>query len=287
MNYRDLIILDHLADVGMSEMIGLMRLHVQEVTRFTTLIGLALTISEEQAEEFGADCEKYGVDSDPYITPHNEGFKFTPLGLFLVKICAKTHDIGKPFFRQIYSLERGLSGEEFDQQKLHAHLSRIIIRSWGIDGNYGISDLKLLNFIADMAAAHQEKYDGSGYPDQFSGKDIGFIGRLLAITDAISAMINPRPYQQPMPLYICLDRLQKDAGTHFDPDLIQNVVAILKAEGRNEERFSGAWRDMGKFSSDFLAIVKKIDFAKILLSDSDKEQLPTIKEVIANALKHQ
>jgi HD-GYP domain-containing protein (c-di-GMP phosphodiesterase class II) len=282
----DLIELDHLADIGVTEMTGLIRLHTQEVTRLTTLIGLKLSITLEQIAEFEQDCRDYGLDAAPFIDKNEDGgARFSAIGLMLLKVCAKSHDIGKPFFSQIYALERGLSHAEFDLQKLHANLSRIIVKSWEKVIPGGVRTPNLLFFIADMGAAHQEKYDGTGYPDGTKGIQIGFIGRLMAITDAIAAMVNPRPYQKPMPLYICLNRLSGDTGTHFDPTLAGQVTKILKREGVSDDRYTGGRRDFGQFSEDFSSIIKGIDFDTIDLKESDQQNLATIKEVLTAATR--
>jgi hypothetical protein len=74
----DLIQLDHVGDIGMSEMIGLMRLHVQEVARFTTLISQSLVLDQQQVEELMEDCNGYQVDATPFgnfsITPCSYAF---------------------------------------------------------------------------------------------------------------------------------------------------------------------------------------------------------------------
>lgn len=284
MVYRDLIQLAHFADLGMSEMIGQMRLHVQEVTRYTTMISLKLKLSDSQAGQFHNDCKAYGLDFSVFLENHGKNYGFTPAGIFLVKICAKIHDIGKPFFRNIYSQERPLNHEEFESQKLHANLSRIIVKSLALDKNNNFEKPELIQFVADMAAAHQEKFDGTGYPDGKAGQGIGLIGRLLAITDAISAMVNPRPYNEPVSLFTCLKRIKESAGTHFDPDLLQTVNELLQTGKFTEERFSGHWNDLEKFSEDYLSFIRMINLEKITLCKGDTEHLAELKKVIKDAL---
>ncbi len=183
---RDLIKLDHLGDLGMSEMMLLMRVHVQEVTRFTTLLAMNMRLSRDQEEQFLRDCDLYEINPHDYISTNGRDVSFSPAGILLLKICAKVHDIGKPFFRHIYALSRSLSYNEFNCQKLHSNMSRIIVKSWLLDRTLALEHPGLIKFVADMAASHQEKYDGSGYPDGKTGEGIGLIGRILAITDTVS-----------------------------------------------------------------------------------------------------
>ena len=283
---EDLIKLDHLGDLGMSEMIGLMRLHVQEVTRFTTLVSIRIKLSEKLVQQFSTDLQSYDIDPQPFLTRSNSSINtFSPAGIFLLKICAKVHDIGKPFFRSIYCLERSLTDEEYELQKLHANLTRIIVRSWASNTDYNFYHPELVILVADMATAHQEKFNGTGYPDSQSGTQISLVGRLLAITDAISAMVNPRPYQQPIHLHECLDRLQSAAGTHFDPDLLKPITHQLNSESRNPERISGQWTDTSAFSNDFMGFIRNINMHRPIQHAEDKKRREELEEVINTALK--
>jgi hypothetical protein len=132
--YKDictaLIRLNYLGDLGMSEMIGLMRLHVQEITRYTSIISSGLMLKRRQKLQLISDFREYDLDHTLFIneTPHSANLNF--MGAYLATICAKVHDIGKPFFRELYSQERALKPEEYQQQKIHTNLSRLIIRSW-------------------------------------------------------------------------------------------------------------------------------------------------------------
>lgn len=283
--YRDLIRLSHLGDLGMSEMIGLMRLHVQEVTRFTAIIGHRLVLNESQARQFKNDMATYNLDHNLFLAKAQGGWKFTPTGLFFLTVCAKVHDIGKPFFRTIYALERSLEKEEFLKQRLHANFTRIIVKSWRFCCNCPVDNHDLINSVADMAAEHQEKYNGTGYPDGKAGENISFVGRFLAITDAISAMINPRPYQKAMPVEYCIDQLNKSAGSHFDPELSAVVVKVLEKRHWND-RLLGNWAEPDKFSDDYLSFVTMIDLEKIDLGRGDVEQMPALSELIKEKLEN-
>jgi response regulator RpfG family c-di-GMP phosphodiesterase len=282
----DLIKLDHLGDLGMSEMIGLMRLHVQEVTRFTTLLLFHLELSDSLAEQFAADLRRYDVDPESFlIRRESQPVTLSPLGLFLLKICAKVHDIGKPFFRAIYSHERSLTEEEFELQKLHANLTRVIVRSWAVNEAYEFSHPGLVKLVADMAADHQEKFDGRGYPDGKAAQQITVGGRLLAITDAISALMNQRPYQQAVSLECCMGRLKLGEGSHFDPDLLSPILIHLDSECHNSERLSGHWHDTDSFSADYFDFIKNIDFSEAVLHAGDVKQRKRLQAVVEEVLQ--
>ncbi len=287
---QDMLQLDHLGDIGMSEMIFLMRHHVQEVTRFSTLIGYRLRLDRRQCEAFERDCAVYGVDPTPFLAPlDGQHESLSIAGIQLLKICAKVHDIGKPFFRQIYKLERRLSEEEFGRQKLHANLSRMIVKGWLNHPQLSFHHHNLVHMVADTAAQHQEKYDGSGYPDGIAGKEISLLGRLLAITDAISAIVNPRPYEGAIPLEECLQRLERDRGSHFDPELLDQSINILHQELAEAPRFSGEWEDLSQHSSDYIRFVSYIDFDAVAeqrgeVGRGDRAAIEPLRELVDRVL---
>ena len=67
---------------------------------------------------------------------------------------------------------------------------------------------------------HHERWDGRGYPDGMAGADIPLPGRIVAIADAYDAMATDRPYKRGLPLEDCEALLRKNAGTMYDPDLV-------------------------------------------------------------------
>lgn len=248
---KDLIQLDNLGDLGISEMNAPMRLHSQEVTRFTAGITAWLIFSDEQLKQFRSDCEAYKLDSSVFLKNSKKGVIFSQIGIFMVKICAKVHDVGKPFFRHICALSRSLTPKEFDEQKLHADISRVIVKSWLLDSRFDFQNPGLVHFVADMASSHHEKFDGTGYPDGKAGSEIGFIARILAIADAISAGVNPRPYKKTQPFIDCLKRLGTSAGSHFDPALVEYILR-LGTDKDTEPRVSGEWLDENRLSTSYM-----------------------------------
>jgi hypothetical protein len=283
--YTALIRLNYLGDLGMSEMIGLMRLHVQEITRYTSIISSGTIFKKRQKLQLISDFREYDLDHTLFMdeTPNSANLNF--VGVYLATICAKVHDIGKPFFREMYSQERALKPDEYQKQKAHANLSRLIIRSWSNNCNILCNHEGLVRFIADAASAHHEKVDGTGYPDGKGGESISLFGRLLAITDVISALMNERPYSKPVPLTKCMDIINRNKGTHFDPDLVNSVTALYNLGAFTEERVLGKWIEKEKFSHEYAGFVRSIDFEKDIVHKGDREKLSELKEIIQNALE--
>ena len=86
---------------------------------------------------------------------------------------------------------------------------------------------KFHGFIQESVRHHHERWDGQGYPDGLSGKDIPLGARIILIADTIDAMTTDRPYRKRLPLDVVIAELQKCKGTQFDADLIDVVVASV------------------------------------------------------------
>jgi len=72
-----------------------------------------------------------------------------------------------------------------------------------------------------IALEHHEKWDGSGYPNGKKGEEIHLYARIIAIADVFDALSSKRVYKDPMSLEKVLEIMKSDAGTHFDPNLIE------------------------------------------------------------------
>ena len=84
----------------------------------------------------------------------------------------------------------------------------------------GADEFPVLKSGSIIALEHHEKYDGSGYPNGKKGDDIHLYARIVAIADVFDALSSKRCYKDAMPLEKTLEIMKKDAGTHFDPSLI-------------------------------------------------------------------
>ena len=76
-----------------------------------------------------------------------------------------------------------------------------------------------------VVRSHHERWDGTGYPDRLAGTDIPIGARIFAAVDALDAMTDLRPYRTPISWQDALEELRRNAGTQFDPDVIDGIVA--------------------------------------------------------------
>ncbi len=157
---------------------------------------------------------------------------------------APLHDIGKVGIPDAILLKPDrLTKEEFEVMKSHTTLGRdAIIHA---EKNLGI-EVPFLQYAKEIAYSHQEKWDGSGYPQGLSGDDIPISARLMAVADVYDALISRRVYKMPMPHEDAVKIMLEGKGQHFDPDVIDAFIecqAEFKAIG---EKYSDSEADVLK-----------------------------------------
>ncbi|AGF51682.1 regulatory components of sensory transduction system [Synechocystis sp. PCC 6803] len=137
---------------------------------------------------------------------------------------APLHDIGKVGVPDHILLKPGpLTAEEFEIMKTHTTLGRDAIvqaeKSLGMKVDF-------LQLAKEIAYSHQEKWDGTGYPQGLSGDDIPIAARLMAIADVYDALISSRVYKEAMPHEEAVAIIEAGYGQHFDPDVVDAFMAI-------------------------------------------------------------
>ena len=151
------------------------------------------------------------------------------------------HDIGKVGIPDRILLKPGvLDREEFEVMKLHAVYGRdtIMLVEKHIGGTNGF-----LMFAREIAHSHQEKWDGSGYPDRLAGEQIPLSARLMAVADVYDALISRRVYKPAFTHQQALDVMRKGRGTHFDPDVLDAFFEIEEQFAAIAEEFRDAEPD--------------------------------------------
>jgi putative two-component system response regulator len=142
---------------------------------------------------------------------------------FLYK-SAPLHDIGKVGIPDRILLKPGcLEEAEFEIMKTHTTLGRdAILRAE--EGMEYESDL--LRYAKEIAYSHQEKWDGSGYPQGLRGDAIPLSARLMAVADVYDALISKRVYKPAFPHERAVEIITERRGTHFDPELVDAFLSI-------------------------------------------------------------
>ena len=175
-------------------------MHIVRVGNFSKLLGLAVGILESQAE--------------------------------LLMYASMMHDIGKIGIPDHVLLKPGkLTDEEFDVIKQHPEIGAKII---------GDHDAEVLKMAKQIALAHHEKWNGKGYPHGLSGEAIPIVGRIVAIADVFDALTCVRPYKRAWPIEDALDLIRKEAGQHFDPELVRLFLGMEAEVRRIATEYSDA-----------------------------------------------
>lgn len=139
---------------------------------------------------------------------------------------APLHDIGKIGIPDSILLKPGkLTVEEFEVMKTHTTLGRKAIED--AERRLGMR-VAFLSVSKEIAYSHQEKWDGSGYPQGLAGDQIPVSARLMAVADVYDALINKRVYKAAFSHDQTCSTIVKGKGTHFDPDMVDAFVDIAE-----------------------------------------------------------
>lgn len=146
----------------------------------------------------------------------------------LLRMASPMHDIGKIAIPDsILNVPRKLTDKEFEIMQTHAELGYEMLKN---------SDQKIFKAAAIVAHEHHEKYDGTGYPNKLSGKDIHIFGRITAIADVFDALASKRIYKERWNTQEIIDYLHKESKKQFDPELVKifvsNINSFLKIQAQ-------------------------------------------------------
>ena len=141
----------------------------------------------------------------------------------ILYLTAPLHDIGKVAVRDSILLKEGkLTPEEFEEMKLHTLIGEdtLNIVQKHLSGS-------MITIAKEIAVAHHENWDGSGYPRALKGEDIPLSARILTIADVYDAMITKRIYKNAIPRDEVLAAIKEYSGNKFDPEIVDAFFEIL------------------------------------------------------------
>ncbi len=142
---------------------------------------------------------------------------------------APMHDVGKIGIPDHILQKPGpLTPEEWAVMRQHPQIGADII---------GEHHAPLLQQARVIALGHHEKWDGSGYPAGLAGEAIPQAARIVALADVFDALTTVRPYKRAWSVDEAVALLQKEAGHHFDPQLVPLFLAQLPEMLAVRERF--------------------------------------------------
>ena len=125
------------------------------------------------------------------------------------------HDIGKMGIPdQILRKPGPLTAEEREIMRKHCEIGYAVLER-----------IPFLKEAAEIVLAHQESYDGSGYPRGLKGAQIPLGARIFAVADTLDAMISDRPYRKAVPISAARAEIQLYSGRQFDPHVVEVFLA--------------------------------------------------------------
>ncbi|MGN7612134.1 response regulator [Magnetococcales bacterium HHB-1] len=148
----------------------------------------------------------------------------TPSIIELLYKSAPLHDIGKVGVPDHILLKPGrLSDDEFVEMKKHAKYGHDAI----ISAEAFLDEPEsFLQMAREIAYAHHERWDGTGYPVGLKGEAIPLPARLMAVADVYDALISKRVYKPPFPHEKAVKIILEGSGSHFDPRIVQEFEEI-------------------------------------------------------------
>jgi putative nucleotidyltransferase with HDIG domain len=136
---------------------------------------------------------------------------------------ALLHDIGKVAIPDAILLKpEPLDDEERQTMQKHPEYARRML-----------CDITFLLPALDIPYCHHEKWDGTGYPRGLKGDKIPLSARIFSIIDVWDALIHERPYHKPWELDEALKYITSLSGTHFDPMVVDEFLAMIREEAMN------------------------------------------------------
>jgi HD-GYP domain-containing protein (c-di-GMP phosphodiesterase class II) len=133
-----------------------------------------------------------------------------------VRIAGLVHDIGKIGVPESTLRKSGrLDDAEFEQVKRHPEIG------WRI-----LKDIPQMREMLDGVLSHHERWDGRGYPHALAGDGIPLFGRIIALADTFDAMSSNRTYRSGRDRATVLAEIRRNAGTQFDPRLVEAFLSL-------------------------------------------------------------
>ena len=134
-----------------------------------------------------------------------------------LRFAAVFHDIGKIAVPESILTKPGpLTDEE-----------RAVMERHTIAGEQILAPVEFLAGVRVLVRHEHERWDGAGYPDRLAGEAIPIGSRIILACDALHAMTSDRPYRAALSLEAAVGELRRNAGTQFDPRVVEALLAVL------------------------------------------------------------
>jgi diguanylate cyclase (GGDEF)-like protein/putative nucleotidyltransferase with HDIG domain len=182
-------------------------LHLRTIEALAVAIDAKDNTTHQHLERVVIYAEAIGKELN---LPENE--------LKALRTAALLHDIGKLAVPEyIISKPGRLTEEEFEKMKIHTVV--------------GAEILERVQFpypVVPIVRSHHERWNGSGYPAGLKGEEIPIGARILAVVDSFDALSSDRQYRRALSREEAMAALKKDAGTLYDPTIVEILEKIYR-----------------------------------------------------------
>ena len=172
-------------------------------------LGAALDLRDNETAGHSRRVTRYCLEIATVLGCGEEELKHIERGSYL-------HDIGKIGIPDSILLKPGqLTLEERSVMDSHVHLGYDIV-----------SKIAFLARPSEIVLTHQERFDGTGYPQGLVGKEIPLGARIFSVADALDAMTSDRPYRRALPFFEARDEILEQSGRQFDPAVVEAFGSV-------------------------------------------------------------
>ena len=197
-----------------------------------TALATALESKDSGTGEHSQRVHHYAVELAEVVAPELAADESVSYGFVL-------HDIGKIGIPdRILQKPGSLTESEWRLMQSHAVLGEQLLQEVSLLRGPGLG----------VVRSHHERWDGGGYPDGLTGRDIPVAARVFAVADALDAMTSDRPYRQALSWAAASRELVAQAGKQFDPDVVRAFISRerslrrIRRELTAPRRLATAWR---------------------------------------------
>ena len=202
---------------------GLMNEVQQKTTELTNALDLLVQSYDDAIEALGSTLELKDAETEAHcqrVTAYAISIaKNVPVPLPYLAVLARAaflHDIGKMAIPDKILRKPGALDDA----------EKVIMRTHCETGYNMLTRIPFLRDAAEIVLAHQEFFDGTGYPRSLRGEQIPLGSRIFSIADALDAMLSDRPYRNALPMSHAREEIRRCAGTQFDPKIVEVFLSI-------------------------------------------------------------
>ena len=172
-------------------------------------LGDALDLKDAETEGHSKRVTAFTIAIARAMGLPNDHIRVIARGAFL-------HDIGKMAIPDAILRKPGaLNPEEVAIMREHCYR-----------GYQMLKKIPFLQEACDIVYAHQERFDGTGYPRGLKGNEIPLGARMFAVADTLDAIMSDRPYRPAQPLSAARKEIEKWSGRQFDPEVVATFMGM-------------------------------------------------------------